>query len=376
MRIFGPKRPTRDQVIEALRVVPDPDRGIDIVEAGRVESVLLDGASAAISIAIDPSRAEAYAPARLAAEQAARGVPGVERATVVLTAHSETPTTPAAAPPAPELDVAPQLSARRAPPTPTPIKGVARVIAVGSGKGGVGKSTVSANLAIALAAEGWRVGLLDADIYGPSQPKMMGLENAPPPTSLPLRPLEAYGVKVMSIGFVVPADEAVVWRGPMLMKALTQLLHECDWGTLDALIVDLPPGTGDVQLSLAQRAMVTGAVVVSTPQDVALIDARKALRMFEKLGTPILGLVENMSVYICPKCGHEAHLFGAGGAEAEAEKIGAPFLGAIPLDVDTRLSGDAGAPIAASDAPQAEAFRTLAKRLVDVIADGRATLAG
>ena len=371
MRIFGPKRPSRDQIVEALRSVPDPDVGVDVVEAGRIESVALDGAAATIAIAIDPNRADAYAPVRAAVEQAARGVAGVESATAILTAHSEAPSAPAEAsrPPAPDLGGA----ARRAPPSPTPIKGVARVIAVGSGKGGVGKSTVSANLAIALAAEGWRVGLLDADIYGPSQPKMMGLEGAPPPTSLPLQPLEAYGVKVMSIGFLVPPEEAVVWRGPMLMKALTQLLHECDWGVLDALIVDLPPGTGDVQLSLAQRAMITGAVIVSTPQDVALIDARKALRMFEKLGAPILGLVENMSTYICPKCGHEAHLFGHGGTKAEAEKIGAPFLGEIPLDLYTRLSGDAGVPIAASDAPQAASFASIAQRLVDAIAAGRAT---
>ena len=366
MGLFGKRKPTEAGVLEALRRVEDPVIGLDLVEAGRVEAVAFDGAKALVTLAIDPAKAAEYGPARAAAEAAAAAAPGVESASVVLTAHSTTPS-PEAAPAPPDL-----TGARRAPPSPEPIKGVARVIAVGSGKGGVGKSTVSANLAVAMAAEGWRVGLLDADIYGPSQPRMMGVEDAPPQTALPLQPPEAFGVKVMSLGLLVPAGEAVVWRGPMLMKALTQLLHECDWGTLDALIVDLPPGTGDVQLSLAQKAMVTGAVVVSTPQDVALLDARKALKMFEKLGTPILGMIENMSAYICPSCGHEAHLFGHGGAEKEAAAIGAPFLGAVPLDLETRLSGDAGRPIAAEDSAQAGRFRDIARGLIDSLAEGRA----
>ncbi len=236
----------------------------------------------------------------------------------------------------------------------------------GSGKGGVGKSTVSSNLAVALAKQGRRVGLLDADIYGPSQPRMMGVSKRPgSPDGKTIIPLQAHGVTVMSIGLMLNEGDAVVWRGPMIMGALQQLLTQVEWGKLDILIIDLPPGTGDIQLTLCQRTQLTGAIVVSTPQDVAMLDARRALDMFAKLKTPVLGLIENMSTYLCPNCGHEAHLFGHGGVAAEAEKIGVPFLGELPLELETRIAGDAGTPIALGDGPAAAAYAALARRLID-----------
>ncbi len=244
-------------------------------------------------------------------------------------------------------------------------QGVRSILAIASGKGGVGKSTVSSNLAVALAKQGRRVGLLDADIYGPSQPRMMGVNKRPAsPDGKIIEPLHAHGVTMMSIGLMLEPDKAVVWRGPMLMGALQQMMSQVRWGELDVLIVDLPPGTGDVQLTLCQKSAPTGAIVVSTPQDVALIDARRAMDMFKTLKTPVLGLIENMSTFHCPKCGHEAHIFGHGGVEAEAETLGLPFLGALPIDLDTRLAGDGGTPIAAGEGPIAQAYAQLADRLV------------
>jgi ATP-binding protein involved in chromosome partitioning len=229
----------------------------------------------------------------------------------------------------------------------------------------VGKSTVSSNLAVALAKQGRRVGLLDADIYGPSQPRMMGVSKRPAsPDGKIIEPLHAHGVTMMSIGLMLKEDEAVIWRGPMIMGALQQLLTQVAWGELDVLIIDLPPGTGDIQLTLCQRTHLTGAIVVSTPQDVALLDARKALDMFQKLKTPVLGLIENMSTYICPNCGHEEHLFGHGGVAAEARRLDLPFLGELPLSIDVRIAGDSGTPIAAGEGPHAEAYARLAHRLI------------
>jgi ATP-binding protein involved in chromosome partitioning len=243
---------------------------------------------------------------------------------------------------------------------------VDRIIAIASGKGGVGKSTVASNLAVALARQGRRVGLLDADIYGPSQPRMMGVSKRPAsPDGKTIEPLHAHGVTMMSIGLMLKEDEAVIWRGPMLMGALQQLINQVAWGRLDVLVIDLPPGTGDVQLTLAQRTHLTGAIVVSTPQDVALLDARKALDMFEKLKVPVLGLIENMSTYICPNCGHEAHIFGHGGVAAEAIKLNLPFLGELPLNLEVRIAGDAGTPIAATDSALADPYIRLARRLID-----------
>ncbi len=243
--------------------------------------------------------------------------------------------------------------------------GVHRILAVASGKGGVGKSTVSANLAVALARQGKKVGLLDADIYGPSQPRMMGAtKRAASADGQRIDPLHLHGVTMMSIGLMVDEDKAVVWRGPMLMGALQQMLGQVNWGELDVLIVDLPPGTGDVQLTLCQRAALSGALIVSTPQDVALLDARKAIDMFNTLKTPVLGMIENMSSFVCPDCGSESHPFGQGGVAAEAAKIGVPLLGSLPLDLETRLSGDAGAPVALGEGKQAQAFGALARGLI------------
>jgi len=300
---------------------------------------------------------------RREAEAVVRAIPGVTQASVVLTAHAGQ-SAPAQQPPSLTIGrhPTPQPPGQAG---PQPVSGVDRILAVGSGKGGVGKSTVSANLAVALAREGRRVGLLDADIYGPSQPRMMGVSKRPgSPDGKTIEPLHAHGVTMMSIGLMLDPGKAVVWRGPMLMGALQQLLGQVAWGRLDVLIVDLPPGTGDVQLTLCQRTHLTGAIVVSTPQDVALIDARKAIDMFRTLKTPVLGLIENMSTFVCPNCGHEEHLFGHGGVQREAEQEGIPFLGALPIDLATRISGDEGVPVAAGEGAMAEAFRGIARRLV------------
>lgn len=349
---------TRDAVMTALERVTLADGGT-LVSRDLIRALTVEGDSVRFVIEADsPEHARALDPARAAAEAAVAALPGVGSVSAVLTAHG-----PAAKPAAP-----PSLKIGRHPTPqagPAPVAGVARILAIASGKGGVGKSTVSSNLAVALARSGRRVGLLDADIYGPSQPRMMGVSARPSsPDGKTIIPLQAHGVTMMSIGLMMKEGEAVIWRGPMLMGALQQMLGQVAWGELDVLIVDLPPGTGDVQLTLCQRSKVTGAIVVSTPQDVALLDARKAISMFNTLKTPILGLIENMSTYICPNCGHEAHIFGHGGVRAEAEAIGVPFLGALPLDLAVRLAGDAGTPVAAGDGPVAAAYAELAQRLV------------
>lgn len=280
-------------------------------------------------------------------------LPGIEDVQIVTTA---------ATPQLPSLKIGGHPKAQAG---PQAIPGVRHIIAIGSGKGGVGKSTVTSNLAVALAKAGRKVGLLDADIYGPSQPRMMGVSGRPAsPDGQRIEPLRAHGVTIMSIGLMLKEGEAVVWRGPMLMGAIQQMLQQVNWGELDVLLIDLPPGTGDVQLSLCQKAPVTGAIIVSTPQDVALLDARRAIDMFGKLKTPVLGLIENMSAYICPNCGHEAHLFGHGGVAAEAEALGLPFLGELPLELEVRLAGDSGKPIALGEGVTADAYARLADRLV------------
>ncbi|MDW4497441.1 Mrp/NBP35 family ATP-binding protein [Sulfitobacter sp. D35] len=346
---------TREDILEALSQVRLPD-GRSLVEHDLIRAVTLEGGAVRFVIeAPDPDMAAQLEPARQAAEEVVRNLEGVSSVSAMLTAHGP-------AKPAPSLKVGGHPKAQSGPIRPA---GVARILAVASGKGGVGKSTVASNLAVALARAGRRVGLLDADIYGPSQPRMMGASGRPAsPDGKTIIPLEAHGVKLMSIGFMVEEGKAVVWRGPMLMGALQQMLGQVEWGTLDVLIVDLPPGTGDVQLTLCTKAEPSGAIVVSTPQDVALIDARKAMDMFATLKTPVLGLIENMSLFVCPECGHEAHIFGHGGVAHEAERLGLPLLGTLPIDLDTRLAGDSGTPVAAQGGPVAEAYARIAEGLV------------
>ena len=348
----------REMILATLSRIALPDGG-DLVSRDMVRALTVDGASVRFVLEVaDPEIARRMEPARQAAEAAVRALPGVSAVSVVLTAHG--PAAKPSAPPTLKIGGHPTPQAG-----PQRVAGVDRILAVASGKGGVGKSTVSSNLAVALARQGRRVGLLDADIYGPSQPRMMGVSKRPAsPDGKTIIPLQAHGVTVMSIGLMLKEDEAVVWRGPMLMGALQQLLGQVAWGELDVLVVDLPPGTGDVQLTLCQKTHVTGAIIVSTPQDVALLDARRAIDMFGKLKTPIIGLIENMSTYICPNCGHEAHIFGHGGVAAEARKMDVPFLGEIPLSLDIRLAGDGGIPILVGKGPVAEASARIAARLV------------
>jgi ATP-binding protein involved in chromosome partitioning len=350
---------TRDTILDALRGLTLPDGG-DVVGRDMVRALRVDGGKVSFVLEVEsPDLAARMEPVRLACEGLVRKLPGVDQVSVALTAHG-----PAAkAPPPPSLKIGGHPTPQAGPMRPA---GVKRIIAIGSGKGGVGKSTVASNLAVALARAGKRVGLLDADINGPSQPRMMGVNTRPSsPDGKTIIPLTGHGVTLMSIGFMLPEDKAVVWRGPMLMGALQQMLMQVEWGELDVLLVDLPPGTGDVAMTLCQKSEVSGAIVVSTPQDVALLDARKALNMFDLLKTPILGLIENMGVYHCPSCGHEAHIFGAGGVEAEAARLGLPFLGSLPIDLDTRLAGDAGRPIALGDGAMARAYAALAQRFIE-----------
>ncbi len=348
-----------DDIVARLKSVPVPGGG-DLMSRDLVRALRIEGGAVHFVIEAEgPEAARALEAARAEAEAAVAGVDGVEAVSAVLTAHAAQP--PQAPP---SLKVGRHPEPRQA--APGPVSGVDRIIAVGSGKGGVGKSTVASNLAVALAAEGRRVGLLDADIYGPSQPRMMGVMKRPSsPDGKIIIPLQSHGVTLMSIGFMVDPAKAVVWRGPMLMGALQQMLGQVRWGSLDVLIIDLPPGTGDVQLTLCQRTQVTGCIVVSTPQDVALLDVRKAVDMFRTLKAPVIGLIENMSTYVCPNCGHEEHLFGHGGAKAEAEALGVPFLGEIPLSLDVRVSGDEGTPVVLKGGPVAEACLRLARRMID-----------
>ena len=344
---------SREDVLACLKGINDP-AGVDLVSAGLVRALNVDGG--AVRFVMEVSTPEPYLPIKAEAEEKLAAI-GATSVSIVMTAHSEK---------APPPDLKPSKPA--APAGPEKIPGVDRIIAIASGKGGVGKSTVASNLACALAAEGRRVGLLDADVYGPSQPRMLGVSGRPQsPDGKLILPLRNFGVTMMSIGLMTNEDQAVVWRGPMLMGALQQMMMQVQWGALDVLIVDLPPGTGDVQMTLAQKAHVDGAIIVSTPQDVALLDARKGIDMFNQLGTPILGMIENMSTHICSNCGHEEHVFGHGGVAAEAAKLGVPLLGEIPLHLDIRLAADGGAPIVVSkpDSAQAQGFRAVARQLVE-----------
>ena len=348
----------REAVMQVLAGVAHPGGG-DLVSRDLIRALAIDGGTVRFVIeAASPDEARALAPAQAEAEARLKALAGVSVVQAVMTAHG-----PAAKAAPPSLKIGQHPTPQQG--GPQRISGIDRIIAVASGKGGVGKSTVASNLAVALARQGRRVGLLDADIYGPSQPKMMGVSKRPAsPDGKIIEPLVAHGVTMMSIGLMLKEDEAVVWRGPMIMGALQQLLGQVAWGKLDILIIDLPPGTGDIQLTLCQRTHLTGALVVSTPQDVALLDARKALDMFSKLKTPVLGLIENMSTFCCPNCGHVTPIFGHGGVKAEAAKLDLPFLGELPLALDVRVAGDSGTPIAATDSPLAAPYMELAARLV------------
>lgn len=335
-------------VLDALKKVVDPDLGRDVVEAGMISGLVIKGGNVGFAVEVDPKQGAAKEPLRQSCEDAVQALPGVTSATVVLTAHREAPAGQRQQ--APSGPPGGQAKANQR----ADIPGVKSIVAVASAKGGVGKSTTAINLAVALAKTGRKVGLLDADIYGPSVPRLMGLSGKPSsPDGKSIDPMEAHGIKCMSIGFLIEGDTPMIWRGPMVMSALEQLMRDVNWGELDVLVVDMPPGTGDAQLTMAQRVPLTGAVIVSTPQDIALIDARKGLAMFRKVDVPVFGIIENMSYFLCPSCGERSEIFGHGGAKSTAEELGADFLGEIPLHMAIRETSDAGKPIVASD-PQSE----------------------
>ncbi len=355
--------PTEAMLLDALRDIADPTTGRDIVSAGLVEGLQTRGGLVHLSLLTDRYRAPGMEPVRRAAEARLAKVPGVKNVAVVLTAH-------AAAPPQPAPTAAPAPGGGR----PMLLANVGAVVAVASGKGGVGKSTTAVNLAVALAQSGLRVGLLDADIYGPSLPRMLGLSRKPELAGQQMIPLEAWGLRCMSIGFLVEEETAMIWRGPMVMSALEQMMGQVAWGELDIMIVDMPPGTGDVALTMAQRVSLAGAVIVSTPQDIALLDARRGVRMFEKTRVPVLGLIENMSYFCCPACNHRSEIFGHGGARTEAARLGAEFLGEIPLQLDIRTASDGGTPIVAADpsSAAAQAYAAVARRVWEKVSGGAA----
>jgi len=362
---------TQADVLAALESVRSPD-GLSLPKTAKLSDVVVTDGKVFLSITVDAGVVPAWEPVRKAAEQAVKAVPGVVSAMIALTGER----TMGSARPAPAQGH--RHAARRPVPHETPapgIPGVKAIVAVASGKGGVGKSTVAINLALGLRALGLAVGVLDADIYGPSMPRLLGLKGKPAMVNGRMQPMENYGLKVMSIGFLVEEETPMIWRGPMVMSALTQMMREVDWGALDVMIVDMPPGTGDAQLTMAQQVPLRGAVIVSTPQDLALIDARRGIAMFKRVNVPVLGLVENMSYFVCPECGTRSDIFGHGGARHEAERLGVPFLGEVPLHIEIRERSDAGLPVVATapDGPQAGAFRAVAERVRDLIGgEGRA----
>jgi ATP-binding protein involved in chromosome partitioning len=364
--------PTKQLVLEALKRVKGPDLGADIVSQGLVSEIVINKGKVYFAILVDPARAGELEALRQAAESVVKALPGVDGVAVTLTADRSPGSAArsggngkgAEAPPQGLSPTRPG-AARDARHRPGGVPGVTHIIAVASGKGGVGKSTTAVNLAIALKDLGLRIGVLDADIYGPSMPRLLGLKGQPQQLAgNKLAPMEAYGLKVMSMGFLVDEETPMIWRGPMVMSALSQMLKDVAWGELDILVVDMPPGTGDAQLTMAQQVPLAGAVIVSTPQDLALIDARKGLNMFRKVNVPVLGIVENMSTFICPHCGERSDIFGHGGAKSEAKRLGVPFLGEVPLTLAIRETSDEGRPVVATDptSPAAQAYREIAAR--------------
>ncbi|WP_428525061.1 Mrp/NBP35 family ATP-binding protein [Roseibium sp.] len=363
----------KNAVMDRLRQIKGPDLEGDIVSLGLVSDVFVSDGRVAFSITVPAARAQELEPLRQAAEKVVKEVEGVENAMVALTAERAPGSAPARPPqpaPAPRAPRPPQEEQASAKPG---VPGIKHIVAVASGKGGVGKSTTTANLALGMAANGLKVGVLDADIYGPSVPRLFNVSGRPEALSgRMLKPLEGYGVKVMSMGFMVEEETPMIWRGPMVISALTQMLREVAWGELDVLVVDMPPGTGDAQLTMAQQVPLAGAVIVSTPQDLALIDARKGLAMFKKVDVPVLGIVENMSYFLCPDCGSRHDIFGHGGARADAERLGVPFLGEVPLAMKIRETSDAGTPIVVSDpeGQSAQIYKEIAGKVMAGIEGG------
>ncbi len=354
---------TAESVTEALKAVKGPD-GKDIVSSGKLSGVVVTGGKVFCSLTVDASEAQAWESVRKQAEETIKRVPGVASVLIALTAEKK-PGTASAPPPQRAGAAGPGGKIQGVP-------GVGAIIAVASGKGGVGKSTTAVNLALGLQSLGLKVGVLDADIYGPSMPRLLAIKGKPEVVSgRTLRPMEAFGLKVMSIGFLVDEDTPMIWRGPMVMSAITQMLREVDWAPLDVIVVDMPPGTGDAQLTLAQQVPLAGAVIVSTPQDLALIDARRGIAMFRRVDVPVLGLVENMSYFLCPHCGERSDIFSHGGARKEADRWGVEFLGEVPLELKIRELSDAGKPVVASEPDGAHA-----KIYKDIAAKVRSALEG
>ncbi|UCI19517.1 Mrp/NBP35 family ATP-binding protein [Mesorhizobium sp. B2-1-8] len=373
---------TKETVVERLKTVNGPDFTGNIVDLGMVSEIFIADSKVFFSITVPAARAPEMEPLRAAAERVVKAIPGVAGAVVALTAEKKGGGMEAPVPSRPAPRPAPPAAAPRAAPhAPASqshgkrgVPGIEAIIAVASGKGGVGKSTTAVNLALGLAANGLRVGVLDADIYGPSMPRLLNIHGRPQTVDGKiLKPMENYGLKVMSMGFLVDEETPMIWRGPMVMSALTQMLREVEWGRLDVLVVDMPPGTGDAQLTMAQQVPLAGAVIVSTPQDLALIDARKGLNMFKKVDVPLLGIVENMSYFLAPDTGKRYDIFGHGGARREAERLGVTFLGEVPLEMGIRESSDAGTPVVASkpDGAEAKIYRDIASKVWDRVNEER-----
>jgi ATP-binding protein involved in chromosome partitioning len=354
---------TKDLVIAELKRIAAPDGRGNIVSSGLVSDIAIHDGQVMFALNVDPQHMKAMEQMQAFVQKAVAGLPGVTKAIVALTAER-----------APTREAGPKVSSAQT--LKNGVPGIKHLIAVASGKGGVGKSTTAINLALALKSLGLKVAVLDADVYGPSMPKLFGLKGKPlasDATGKRMKPMERFGVEVASIGFLIEEDTAMIWRGPMVMSALTQLLREVEWSETDVMVIDMPPGTGDAQLTLAQQTPLAGAVIVSTPQDLALIDARKGINMFNKVNVPLLGIIENMSYFMCGKCGERHEIFGHGGARAEAEKLGVPFLGEVPLDIELRKRSDSGEPMVATDpqSPHSQIYVNIAKQIWAALQLGR-----